>query len=92
MSLPLRVLVRSAFRAGGFGFLAAAHLPFFMGLHVHLVTPTAGIQQHGFFVMFSSLQYFLVAPAGYLEFKGNFYSSPASFQAEHDMKDAPCIF
>ena len=30
-------------------------------------------------------------PAGYLEFKGKFYSSPASFQAEHDMKDAPCI-
>jgi hypothetical protein len=59
------VLVRGAFRAGGFGFLAAAHRPFFMGLHVHRVTPTVGIQQQGFlhfFVMFFSLQHFLVAP------------------------------
>lgn len=30
-------------------------------------------------------------PSGYLEFKGKFYSSPAAFHAEHDMKDAPCI-
>lgn len=48
MSLPLRVLVRSAFRAGGFGGFLAAHRPFFIGVHEHLVTPTAVIQQHGF--------------------------------------------
>jgi len=56
VSLPLRVLVRGAFRGGGFGGFLAAHRPFFIGLHVHRVTPTAGIQQHGFlhlfFVMF----------------------------------------
>lgn len=65
MSLPLRVLVRSAFRAGGFGFVAAAHRPFFIGLQVHLVTPTAGIQQHGFlhfFVIVSYSHYFVLAP------------------------------
>lgn len=32
MSLPLRVI----FRAGGFGGFLAAHLPFFIGLQVHL--------------------------------------------------------
>lgn len=50
--------VRGAFRGGSLGGFLAAHRPFFIGLHVHRVTPTAGIQQHGFlhlfFVMFLS--------------------------------------